>query len=183
MKELIKRRSLGRQPGVASSDFPIDEEDLAVLNQNITVLNQAKDETEWELEDDKERLGTVLASMKASNDVLMAKFDESGKHLKKYLILMKEFKRFKKLESVKRRDEQKVETKRLEDQNFLKLKERMIQEKQKRRKNQIYGGLDHLSDDKRARIVNDGETELFRNDEKVAEMSGEYLFTVSQDRH
>jgi hypothetical protein len=44
---------------VASGDFPIDEEDLAVLNQHITVLNQAKDETEWELEDDKERLGTV----------------------------------------------------------------------------------------------------------------------------
>jgi hypothetical protein len=40
-----------------------------------------------------------------------------------------------------------------------------------------------LSDDKRAKIVNDGETELFRNDEKVAEMCGEYLFTVSQDRH
>ena len=183
MKLLVERRTKKTQTHNSENNIIVDEEDLAVLNQQITSLETQRSDIELELDQDKMNLGTMLARLKIVNERLMLKFDQTGKEIKKNIIMLNEFKRFKKEEMIKKREKAKKDARQVEDDNFEVLKTRMRDEKIKRRKNPIYGGLDHLPPERKQYILNDGDTELITDRKAELELSGEYLFTASQDKH
>ena len=182
MKLQVERRSKKTQHHISESII-VDEEDLAVQNQQITGLNQQKSSIGQELEEDKHKLGIMSGKLKMVNESLMAKLDSTTKEIKRHIIMMNEFKRFKKEEAFKKKERAKKEAKQIDDTNFEMLKHRMREEKLKKRKNPVYGGLDHLPEDSKYKILNDGGTELITDRQAGYELKGEYLFTASQDRH
>lgn len=156
----------------------IDEEDLAVLNEQVVNLMNQQQRQEVIQQENIVKYKPYTEKVKADNDALVKKFDEDNKALKKYIIILRQFQRWEKDEKFNEKEKKKKELKEKEEQEFENLKKSMKEEKRRRRANPIYGGLKHLSPDKRKKWNND-DSEMNENDPSKVP----HIFTVSSDKH